>query len=162
MGVNFFLQKKPNQGGGEGGLVKDHTFAAFFSAPFPYRLTLRKFWVGTVKKSALYVVSRVSNKLRLSEFFAEWCLIPTVFFQILVLLPLLLPLLEMLSEMQMGQKQGGLRCNRGGCNTNLPPPGSRTGWVTYCSHLFCEPCGRECATQGVCFACQTDLSLTGH
>ena len=32
MGVNFFLQKRPNRGGGgsEGGLVKDHTFAAFF------------------------------------------------------------------------------------------------------------------------------------
>ena len=33
MGVNFFLQKRPNRGGGGGpggGLVKDHTFAAFF------------------------------------------------------------------------------------------------------------------------------------
>ena len=37
MGVNFFPQKRPNRGvgGSEGGLVKDHTFAAFFSAPFP-------------------------------------------------------------------------------------------------------------------------------
>ena len=38
MGVNFFPQKKTKPGGGggsEGGLVKDHTFAAFFSAPFP-------------------------------------------------------------------------------------------------------------------------------
>ena len=31
MGVNFFLKKRPNPGGGaEGGLVKDHTFPAFF------------------------------------------------------------------------------------------------------------------------------------
>ena len=31
MGVNFFPQKKTKRGGGsEGGLVKDHTFAAFF------------------------------------------------------------------------------------------------------------------------------------
>ena len=31
-GVNFFTQKRPNrgEGGSEGGLVKDHTFATFF------------------------------------------------------------------------------------------------------------------------------------
>jgi len=59
--------------------------------------------------------------------------------------------------------QGGLRCNRGGCPTLLPPPsGSRAGWVTYCSHLFCAPCGKESASQGVCLACQADLSVTGH
>jgi len=58
--------------------------------------------------------------------------------------------------------QGGLRCNRGGCPTNLSPPsGSRTGWATYCSHLFCGPCGKEAASQGVCLACQADLSVTG-
>lgn len=72
----------------------------------------------------------------------------------------------MLCEMEIGpggqQQQGGMRCNRGGCNTNLPSPGSRTGWVTYCSHLFCGPCGRESRTQGLCLACQADLSVTGH
>ena len=36
MGVNFFRKKRPNQGGrSEGGLVKDHTFPAFFFEPFP-------------------------------------------------------------------------------------------------------------------------------
>ena len=36
MGVNFFLEKRPNPGGGsEGGLVKDHTFAAFFFCTLP-------------------------------------------------------------------------------------------------------------------------------
>jgi len=71
-----------------------------------------------------------------------------------------------MSEMQIVQQQKqwqeGLRCNKVGCRILLPTPGSRTGWVTYCSHLFCGPCGRECATQGVCLACQTDLSLAGH
>jgi len=72
----------------------------------------------------------------------------------------------MLCEMEIGpggqQQQGGMRCNRGGCNTNLPSPGSRTGWVTYCSHLFCGPCGRESRAQGLCLACQADLSVGGH
>ena len=36
-GGQFFSAKKtkPGGGGSKGGLVKDHTFAAFFSAPFP-------------------------------------------------------------------------------------------------------------------------------
>jgi len=65
-------------------------------------------------------------------------------------------------EMGLYNQHGGLRCNRGGCNINLPTPGSRTGWVTYCSHLLCGPCGRESVTQGVCFACHTDLSVSGR
>ena len=36
MGVNFFPQKKTKRGGGsEGGLVKDHTFPAFFFCTLP-------------------------------------------------------------------------------------------------------------------------------
>ena len=43
MGFNFFLQKRPNRGGeAKGGLVKDHTFAAFFFTPslIPWTLFL--------------------------------------------------------------------------------------------------------------------------
>ena len=43
----------------------------------------------------------------------------------------------------------------------LPHPPPTTGCVTYCSHLFCGPCGKESASQGVCLACQADLSVTG-
>ena len=100
----------------------------------------------------------------------------------------------MLPPMEMGldSQHGGLRCNRGGCNINLPTPGSRTGWVTYCrflhcqlpfpqlncchqnpefynvfmlpflSHLLCGPCGRESVTQGVCFACHVSLNCHFH
>ena len=44
--------------------------------------------------------------------------------------------IEMLPEMGLGlDSSQGLRCNRAGCNTNLPSLGSRTGWATYCRFL---------------------------
>jgi len=71
--------------------------------------------------------------------------------------------IEILPEMGLGlDSSQGLRCNRAGCNTNLPSLGSRTGWATYCSHLFCGPCGEATLQQGVCLACQADLSSTGR
>ena len=49
-GGQFFLQKRPNRGGGgaEGGLVKDHAFAAFFFDPFPY-------WIGWKNTCTAYI-----------------------------------------------------------------------------------------------------------
>ena len=44
--------------------------------------------------------------------------------------------IEILPEMGLGlDSSQGLRCNRAGCNTNLPSLGSRTGWATYCRFL---------------------------
>ena len=64
--------------------------------------------------------------------------------------------------MDVGPDCQGLQSNRGGCKTSLLSHGSRTGWATYCSHLFCGPCGEAILQQGVCLACQADLSSIGH
>ena len=49
MGVNFFPAKKtkPGGGGSEGGLVKDHTFAAFF---FVHPSLISIHWAGLVQR----------------------------------------------------------------------------------------------------------------
>ena len=58
MGVNFFLEKRPNPGGGsEEGLVKDHTFPAFFFL----HPSLRK--IGLLKGTLIASIGGPQNSL---------------------------------------------------------------------------------------------------
>jgi len=47
-----------------------------------------------------------------------------------------------------------LRCNVSSCRQPLL---SGAGWVTFCRHVFCDPCGAAAARRGACPACTATL-----
>ena len=48
-----------------------------------------------------------------------------------------------------------LSCNNMACRTRLS---SGQVWVTFCSHIFCDPCGTSLTSTLACISCRTDLS----
>jgi len=52
-----------------------------------------------------------------------------------------------------------LRCNVSACRLQLA---SGAAWVTFCSHVFCDPCGAAAARSGACPACRVNLGTSAR
>lgn len=52
-----------------------------------------------------------------------------------------------------------LRCNVSACRLQLA---SGAAWATFCSHVFCDPCGAAAARSGACPACRVNLGTSAR